>query len=109
MSAAQRPPPRLCSKLGGMSGEILDELERAEIEAHAQRIAEQAALRKVRKTLDSIEESETTERRVLRKVLIVCAMLAVLGAWLVWGLLSGDKAMPKQPPMKVPGKVQPRQ
>jgi len=86
-----------------------DEFERAKIAQHAQRLAEQTALRKVRKTLDRIEESETAERRALRKVLIVCAMLAVLGAWLVWGLLSGDKAMPKQPPMKVPGKVQPRQ
>ena len=92
-----------------MSSETPDELERAKIAQHAQRIAEQTALRKVRKALDSIEDSETAERRAAHKVLIVCAILAVLGAWLVWGLLSGDKGMPKQPPMKVPGKVQPRQ
>lgn len=92
-----------------MSSETLKESERAQIEAHAQRIAEQTALRKVRKTLDGIEESETAQRRTLRKVVIVCAILAVLGAWLVWALLFGDKIISRRPPMKIPDKVQPRQ
>jgi len=86
-----------------------NDIDRAAIREHAQRTAERTALRKVRKALDRIEQDDATERRALRKVLIVCAMLAVLCAWLVWGLLSGDKTMPKQPPMKIPDKVQPRQ
>jgi len=92
-----------------MSSETPEESERAQIEAHAQRIAEQTALRKVRKLLDSIGESEAVKRRTLRKVLALCAILAVLGAWLVWVLLFGDKTISRQPPMQIPDKVQPRQ
>ena len=92
-----------------MSSETPKDIDRAAIEEHAQRIAEQTALRKVRKTLDSIEASEAAERRNLRRVLIACALLAALGAWLVWGLVFGDRGLPKQPPMKVPGTLQPKQ
>lgn len=85
------------------------DIDRAAIEEHAQRTAEQTALRKVRKTLDRIEEDETRERHVLRYVLIVCALLAALGVWFFSGLIFGDRGMPKQPPMKIPDRVQPRQ
>jgi hypothetical protein len=92
-----------------MSEEKPKDIDRAAIEEHAQRLAEQAALRKVRKSLDRIERDKTGERRLLRKVLIVCAVLAVLGAWYFWELLFGSSNMPKQPPMKVPGTLQQKQ
>jgi hypothetical protein len=92
-----------------MDSETPNDIDRAAIEEHAQRVAEQTALRKVRQTLDSIGESEAAERRNLRRVLIACALLAVLGAWRVWGLVLGDRGLPKQPPLKVPSTLQPKQ
>ena len=91
-----------------MSNEAPKDIDRAGIQDHAQRTVERTALRKVRKTLDSIEQDETAQRRTLHKVLAVCAALAVLGAWLVWTLVFGDRGMPKQQPMKVPSTVQPK-
>ncbi|MBE0612698.1 MAG: hypothetical protein IH604_03415 [Burkholderiales bacterium] len=88
-----------------MNGEPND-IERAAIEEHAQRTAEQSALRKVRKTLDGIEAAEAGERRSLRKILVVCAILVLLGAWLSWELIFSDKGMPRQQPMKVPAALQ---
>jgi hypothetical protein len=90
-------------------GEIPDDIDRAAIEEHAQRTTEQTALRKVRKTLDKIEETETTERRMLRYALIVCAILAVIGAWFFWGLIFSGGDLPKEPPMKVPSAVPQKQ
>ena len=92
-----------------MGPEIPNDIDRAAIEEHAQRSAEQTALRNVRRTLDRIEEAETRERHVLRYVLVLCALLAALGIWFFSGLIFGDRGMPKQPPMKIPDKVQPRQ
>lgn len=85
-----------------MGIETPNDIDRAAIEEHAQRTVEQAALRKVRKTLDKIEETEAARRRTLRYVLIACAILAVLGAWFFWGLLFSGRDLPKSPPMKVP-------
>lgn len=79
------------------------------IEDHAQRMAEQTALRKVRKTLDRIEQGETAERRFLRRVLVVCVILAVLAGWLFWWLIFSDRGLPKAPPMKVPATLQQKQ
>ena len=85
-----------------MNGETPNDIERAAIEEHAQRTAEQTALRKVRKALDGIEAVEAGERRSLRRILVVCAILALLGAWLSWDLIFSDKGMPRQQPMKIP-------
>jgi hypothetical protein len=92
-----------------MANEQLNDVDRAAIDEHARHVAEQAALRKVRKTLDSIGESETAERRTLRKVLIVCAILAAVGVLLALGLVYGDKGLPQQPPMTVPDTLPPKQ
>ena len=92
-----------------MSAEKPSNIDRAAIMDHAQRTAEQTALRKVRKTLDRIEQAESAERRTLRKVLIVCALLLALGSWLFWELLFSDRGMPKPPPMKIPQKLQQQQ
>ena len=89
-------------------GEIPNDIDRAAIEEHAQRTVEQTALRKVRKTLDKIEEAEADGRRMLRYVLIACAILAGLGAWFFWGLIFSGRDLPKGPPMKVPSAVSQR-
>jgi hypothetical protein len=98
----RRPLPAR-GKLGDMGIEPPNDIERAAIEEHAQRTVEQTALRKVRKTLDRIGQAEIAERRALRKVLIVCAILAALGAcYFCWLVFSGSY-LPRQPPMKIPG------
>jgi hypothetical protein len=83
-------------------GEIPNDIDRAAIEEHAQRTVEQTALRKVRKTLDKIEEAEAARHRMLRYALIACALLAVFGVLLVWGFIFSGSDLPKAPPMKVP-------
>jgi hypothetical protein len=85
-----------------MGIEAPKDIDRSAIEEHAQRTAEQTALRKMRKTLDGIEAAEAGQRRNLRRILIVCAVLAVLGTWLSWELVFSDKGMPKPQPMKIP-------
>lgn len=89
-----------------MGMESPSDIDRAAIEEHAQHMVEQAALRKMRKTLDGIEAAETARRLALRKVLMVCAILAVLAAvffgWLIFS--AGD--LPQQPPMKLPDTLQ---
>ena len=86
----------------GTMGEIPNDIDRAAIEEHAQRTVERTALRKVRKTLDKIEEAEAARRRTLRYMLIGCAILAVLGAWFFWGLMFSGRNLPQGPPMKIP-------
>src|ERR1035437_3720766 len=63
-----------------MGIETPNDIDRAAIEEHAQRTVEQTALRKVRRTLDEIENAEAAGRRTLRYVLIACAILAVIGS-----------------------------
>lgn len=91
-----------------MGSETPNDIDRAAIEEQAQRVAEQAALRKVRKTLDQIEHAESAERRTLRRILLVCAILVVLGAGVLWWLASG-RDQPRQSPMQVPRTLQPKQ
>lgn len=88
-----------------MGIETPNDIDRAAIEDHAQQTVERTALRKVRQTLDNIEEVEASGRRTLRRVLIACAVLAVLGAWFFWGLLFGGRDLSKAPPIKVPSTV----
>lgn len=92
-----------------MSAEIPKDIDRAAIEDHAQRTVEQTALRKVRKALDKIEEGEAARRRTLNYALIVCALLAVLGAWFFWGLIFSGRDLPKTPAMKIPSTLPQRQ
>ena len=66
-----------------------DDIDRAAIAEHAQRTAERAALRKVRKTLDGMQSAQVRERRVLRAALAVCGILLFAGmlavSWLLFG------------------------
>jgi hypothetical protein len=89
-----------------MGIESPDDIDRAAIEEHAQRTVEQAALRKVRKTLDSIEQDQAAERRTLRRVLVVCAILALLGVcYFAWLVLSAG-GLHKQAPLRLPATPQ---
>lgn len=85
-----------------MAAEAPENIDRAAIEAHAQRTVEQTALRKVRKALDGIRDAESAGRQALHKVLIVCALLALIAAWFFLELVFGGSGAPKTPPMKVP-------
>lgn len=82
------------------------DIDRAAIEEHAQRMVEQTGLRKVREALERIEQAEIAERRTLRKVLIVCTIMAALRAWLFWWLTFDDRDLAKAPPMKIPDTFQ---
>ncbi len=90
-------------------GEIPNDIDRAAIEEHAQRTVERTALRKVRKTLDQIDEAEAAGRRTLRRVLVACAILAVLGASLVWWLVFSGRDLPQASPMKLPSTLPQKQ
>ncbi len=92
-----------------MSAETPDDIDRAAIEEHAQRTAEQTALRKVRKTLDRIDQARAAERRTLRRVLIVCGILALLGAGLLWELVFSGRDFSKAPRFQVPSTLPQRQ
>ncbi|MBE0619864.1 MAG: hypothetical protein IH605_04665 [Burkholderiales bacterium] len=92
-----------------MGAETPNDIDRAAIEEHAQRTTEQTALRKVRKALDRMEEAEIAERRTLRRILIVCGILAALVAWFFWWLIFSGRDLPKEPPLKLPGTLQQKQ
>jgi len=77
-------------------------------EEESQREAERAALRKVRRALDGIEEGESEQRRWQRKVLVVCAALLVLGSLLLLGLYLAGKDVPRGAPIQVPAKISPK-
>jgi hypothetical protein len=90
-----------------MGTEAPNDIDRAAIAEHAQRTAEQSALRKIRRALDGIKETESVERRILSKVLVVCALLAGIAVLLIWGLMFTG-GTPKAPPMNVPATLQPK-
>jgi hypothetical protein len=71
-----------------MSTESPDGIDRAAIAENAQRTVERSALRKVRKALDRAEADRARERRLLRNTLIVCAVLAAIGAFAILGILT---------------------
>src|ERR1019366_8497569 len=85
-----------------MGIEAPNDIDRAGIEAHAQRTVEQAALRKVRRALDQIKEAEAAGRRTLPYVLIPCAIFAVIGVLAFAGLMFSGRDLQKGTPMKVP-------
>lgn len=85
-----------------MATEIPNDIDRAAIEEHAQRTVERVALRKVRKTLDEIQDAEAARRRTLRRTLIACAVLLALGAWSLWELMFSGRDFALGPPIEIP-------
>jgi hypothetical protein len=71
-----------------------------------QRIAERTALRKVRKLLEMLQLADSEQRRALRNMLIVCAVLFALGAWALWALMFSGRDFQKGPPIELPGRVE---
>jgi len=92
-----------------MSTESPDNIDRAAIAEHAQRTVERSALRKVRKALDGIERAAARQRRLLRSVLLACAALVVLGAWLIWALIFAGREPPAGPGVELPAAAKPKQ
>ena len=90
-----------------MGTENPGDIDRVKTEAHAQRTAEQTALRKVRKTLNRSEQDEADERSALRYVLSPCVLLAMLALWFSWEHLLCSQ-VPKPPPRPSQVQVQPR-
>jgi hypothetical protein len=85
-----------------MSNQAPDDIDRAAIAENAQRTVERSALRKVRKALDGIERAEAEKRKLLRNVLLACAALVLLGAWLVWALIFSGRAPSASPGIELP-------
>jgi hypothetical protein len=84
-------------------------MERGVKDEEAQREAERSALRKVRKALDGIEAGEDEQRRWRKTVVAVSVVLFILGAALLLALFFAGKAVPRDAPIQVPGKVIPKE
>ncbi len=85
-----------------MSAEQPDDIDRAAIEEAAQRTAERTALRKVRKQLDSIEQAEARQRKLLRIALLVGAIVIVVLALVVWQMIARNRELHRGPPIEIP-------
>jgi hypothetical protein len=82
-----------------------DETEQSEAARKVQRVAEQEALRKVRKLTDDLEEEQRTRRRTQRWGLVV-AGVALLAVLIALGVvyLKGRNAPPAEK-IEVPAKI----
>ena len=89
-----------------MSSEKPDDIDRAAIAEAAQRTAEQAALRKVRKKLDDIQQGEARQGRILRIVILVGAVAILAVAFVVWNLISRNREIHRGPPVEIPRAVE---
>ncbi|HLE66914.1 MAG TPA: hypothetical protein VI730_07180 [Burkholderiales bacterium] len=89
-----------------MSSEKPNDLDRAAIGEAAQREAERAALRKVRKQLDHIEQGDVKQRRILRTVLVLGAVVVLVLAVVVWQMISRNRELRSGPPVEIPRAVE---
>lgn len=89
-----------------MSSEKPNDLDRAAIEETAQREAERAALRKVRKKLDNIEQGDARQRRILGIVLVAGAVVILVLAVVVWQMISRNRELRSGPPVEIPRAVE---
>ena len=89
-----------------MSSEKPNDLDRAAIGEAAQREAERAALRKVRKQLDHIEQGDVKQRRILRTVLVLGAAVVLVLAVVVWQMISRNRELRSGPPVEIPRAVE---
>lgn len=89
-----------------MSSEKPNDLDRAAIEEAAQREAERAALRKVRKKLDNIEQGDARQRRILGIVLAAGAVVILVLAVVVWQMISRNRELHRGPPVDIPRAVE---
>jgi len=83
------------------------DVDKNAIAENVQRTAERAALRKVRKFTDELEDEHLTQKRIEKSALALFVILAVVfGLWIVYG----DKLFPPKGEIVVPGNVmQPKQ
>jgi len=77
-------------------------VDRAAIDQAAQRTAEQAALRKVRKQLDVMGASDARQRRIIR-IVAFAGIIAILGVIAVlWYMLSSHRDPLRGTPVEIP-------
>ena len=88
-----------------MSSETPNDIDRAAIEEAAQRVAEQSALRKVRKTLDDIEQGQARQRKVLAIVLVASVIAVLCVAFVFWQFFFKNRELHRGPPIEIPRSV----
>ncbi|MBI2752948.1 MAG: hypothetical protein HYX46_05485 [Betaproteobacteria bacterium] len=88
-----------------MSSEKPIDVDRAAIEEAAQREAERAALRKVRKQLDTMEQGVVKERKILRTVLVLGVIVVLVLAVVVWQMISRNRDL-RGPPVEIPRTIE---
>ena len=80
-------------------------VDRAAIDQAAQRTAEQAALRKIRKQLDVMGASDARQRRIIR-IVAFTGIIAILGVIAVlWFMLSSHRDPLRGTPVEIPKSV----
>src|SRR5512132_4305107 len=73
--------------------------------AAAQRTAEQAALRKVREELDHLAAQEARQRKLIRTLVIVAALVFLVLLYVVWRNVSSHAEKRETAPVQIPSKV----
>lgn len=76
------------------------------IAENVQRTVERAALRKVRKLVDKIEDEQAVEQRLGNRVMIVFAVIGVLFmAWFIANAIIDDRKLNRDQKFQMPEKV----
>lgn len=73
--------------------------------AAAQRMAEQAALRKVREELDHLAAQEARQRKLIRTLVIVAVAVFLVLLFVVWRNVSTRADQRETAPVQIPSKV----
>ena len=81
-------------------------VDRAAVDAAAQRTAEQAALRNVRRELDHLVAQEARQRKLNRTIVIVAAVVFLVLVFVVWRQVSlRAEKQAQEVPIQIPSKV----
>ena len=83
-----------------MSG---DPTRPSDVAEQTQRQAERSALRKVRATLDQLVAADGRQRRILRRALLFCAVLLIVGFGFVATVIFSGK--PARTPVELPSNI----
>jgi hypothetical protein len=82
------------------------DVDKNAIAENVQRTVERAALRKVRKLVDKIEEEQAVEQRHGNRAMIAFAVIVVLFlAWLIANAINDDRQLNRDQKFQVPETV----
>ena len=82
------------------------DVDKNAITENVQRTVERAALRKVRKLVDKIEEEQAVEQRLGNRAMIVFAVIGILFlAWLIANAINDDRQLNRDQKFQLPEKV----